>query len=203
MREGKEVPALLADELAVGQRYRVIITGSHGLYRYDINDVVECVGRHHRTAKIAFIHKGGNMISVTGEKIGESHVVEAARQAESATAIKLAGFCVSLDLSDPPRYLFGVELEPGASKDGLSQLLSAFESALAAVNIEYASKRSSERLGPPRLRVLPAGAFEKERDRRIQSGAPESHVKPLHLAQDKSAFDALGTEMEIDIEIAP
>jgi hypothetical protein len=200
MSEGKEEPALLADALTVGERYRVVITGSHGLYRYDINDVVECVGYHRKTAKIAFVHKGGNMISVTGEKIGESHVVEAAAKAEHDTRLPIAGFCVTLELSDPPRYVLGIEPERAMSKSELVSWRDAFESALCAVNIEYAAKRSSERLARCKLRVLPKGAFERERDRRIHSGAPESHVKPLHLAKDRAAFDALGVEMEIEVD---
>src|SRR5262249_55770752 len=87
--EGRFNPCLLSGELKVGERYRIIITGSHGLYRYDMNDVVECVGYYQNTAIIAFLHKGGNMISLTGEKMAESHVTVAAKVAEESTGIRL------------------------------------------------------------------------------------------------------------------
>lgn len=184
VQEDRPEVVALADELIVGKRYRVLITGSHGLYRYDINDIVECTGYHHKTAEIAFVHKGGNMLSITGEKLGERHVIEAATRAEAESAVKLAGFCVAPELGELPRYV--VAIEPIAPIDAQAgeKFLRAFEHALRAVNIEYAAKRDTERLGPPALRVLPKGAFERDRHRRVKNGAPDSHVKPLHLARD-------------------
>jgi GH3 auxin-responsive promoter len=189
--ERSPADSLLADELVIGERYRVLITGANGLYRYDINDVVECTGYHQKTAMIAFVHKGGNMISVTGEKIGESHVIEAAKRAEEETEIRLAGFCVAPDLRDPPYYVFAIEPERAIDPGEAARFESAFEAALRGVNIEYAAKRDSERLGPPKLRVLPKGAFERDRDRRVKNGAPDSHVKPIHLAKDLRMIDLL------------
>jgi hypothetical protein len=185
---------LLADELQPGQRYRVVITGSHGLYRYDINDIVECTGYYNKTAEIAFVHKGGNMLSITGEKIGERHVVDAVAGAEAETSLRLAGFCVSPELRDPPRYVLAIEpLEEPAPGAG-EKFLEAFERQLRAVNIEYAAKRDSERLDAPVLRLMPRGAFDRDRDRRVRAGAPDAHVKPIHLAPDLSIIDRLERE---------
>lgn len=182
----------LADELEVGERYRVLISGSHGLYRYDINDVVECVGHYGKTAEIAFVHKGGNMLSITGEKIAESHVVDAAGRAENETGVRVAGFSVTCELGDPPRYLFGVEPAEAIDEAGAKKLLASFESALASVNMEYDAKRTSQRLGPPAICVLESGAFDRERKRRVSEGAPDSHVKPPHLAKDGALLERLG-----------
>jgi hypothetical protein len=190
--EGRNEPAFLAHELELGQRYRVIVTGSHGLYRYDINDVVECVGRFSNTAEIAFVHKGGNMLSVTGEKIGESHVALAAERAQATTGLALAGVCISALMGDPPRYAFGVEPESQLDAGSESGLLAALEEGLRSANVEYAAKRDSLRLGPPVLKLLRRGAFEDERRRRVQAGAPDSHVKAPHLARDPAFLDALG-----------
>jgi len=191
-QSGAYTPALLAHELEVGQRYRILISGSHGLYRYDINDVVECVGRYHETAEIAFVHKGGNMLSITGEKVGERHVVLAFSEVMERTGIPLAGFAVSLDLVDPPRYLFGVEPRAELSADDEARLLEAADQALMRANLEYQAKRASMRLGPPRLVVLQLGAFEAHRKRRVAAGAPESHVKPPHLFREAKDLLALG-----------
>lgn len=181
----------LADELEIGRRYRVLVTGSHGLYRYDINDVVECTGYFGNTSEIAFVHKGGNMLSMTGEKLGESHVVEAAARAEAATGLRLSGLCLAPELADPPRYVVALEASSPLGSEDRERFLSCFEASLRAVNIEYAQKRESERLGPLELRVLPEGAFERDRVRRVRAGAPDSHVKPLHLARDLSRLGEL------------
>ena len=192
--EDGEGAVVLADALEIGRRYRVIITGSHGLYRYDINDVVECVGRYRNTAEIAFVHKGGNMLSVTGEKIAESHVVQAVSRASAEAGIELAGFSVSVALDKPPCYLFGVEPKAELQDGQKAKLLDACEANLRAVNIEYEAKRASSRLGAPRLLVLSRGAFERERRRRVQAGAPDSHVKPPHLMAQAELLEGLGVE---------
>jgi len=188
---GKAVPAMLADELEPGRRYRVIISGSHGLYRYDINDVIECTGRYNNTAEIAFVHKGGNMLSITGEKVGERHVVDAFSQAAAVTGIPLLGFAVSVELLEPPRYLFAVETRDPLSSEDQQRVLAAAEAGLRDANLEYAAKRDSLRLGPPRLVVLKPGAFERYRAARVRAGAAESHVKPPHVMRDPAALLAL------------
>ncbi len=190
--QGTFEPAFLADELEIGATYRVIITGSHGLYRYDINDVVRCVGRYGNCAEIEFLHKGGNMLSITGEKVGESHVVNAFDRAVQSTGLSLVGFSVSLELGDPPRYLFAVEPREEIPKNALDRFRIAADLALQEANMEYGAKRSSKRLGAPALVVLKSGAYDEERMRRVAAGAPDSHVKPPHLVRDPARIEAFG-----------
>jgi hypothetical protein len=184
MENGRPARTYLADELETGARYRVLVTGSHGLYRYDLNDVVECVGYHAKTAEIAFLHKGGNMANLTGEKIGESHAVAAARRAEERTGLSFAGFCLGYEGSDPPRYVFGVELQEAIPENQSRRLLHACEVSLRESNIEYAAKRDSLRLGDPRLVLLRPGALETYRRRRVSAGAPDAQVKTRTLLHD-------------------
>jgi len=185
--------ALTAEGLEQGKRYRILITGSHGLYRYDINDVIEVVGRYRNTPQVVFCHKGGNMLSYTGEKIGESHVVQAVSAAQERTGVALAGFCVSVRLdAENPRYVFYVEPTAPLADPPARALLEACEQELRRANIEYQAKRASLRLGAPALALLPAGAFERWRLARIQAGAFDAHVKVPHLAADPSALERLG-----------
>ncbi len=196
---GKAVPALLANELEPGKRYRVLVTGAHGLYRYDINDVVECVGKYRNTAEVIFVHKGGNMLSITGEKVGESHVVHAANYAEKHAGQNLTGFSVVCELSDPPRYVFAVEPTIELAPDAAQKLLSGFDEGLKKENMEYLAKRDSLRLGPPKLAELEQGAFDQERSRKVAAGAPDSHVKPPHLSRDPELLERLGVRREFEL----
>ncbi len=194
MDAGRTDNAQHAGQLEPGQSYRVVITASNGLYRYDINDVVECVGRHEATAEIVFVHKGGNMISITGEKIGEAHVVEAMRRVGASTKLPLAGFSVSAELTDPPRYLFAVELESDVGDATLRALLEACDRELGDVNVEYRAKRDSLRLGRPVLVLLERGAYVRDRARRVALGAADGQVKPPHLLRDPARLDVLGVK---------
>ncbi|MBW2702639.1 MAG: GH3 auxin-responsive promoter family protein [Deltaproteobacteria bacterium] len=191
-------PVLNLDELEIGKRYYVLITGSHGLMRYDINDVVEVVGRYKNTPEIVFCHKGGNMISYTGEKIGESHVVMAVSGAQEQCDIDLNGFLVTVRTdSATPRYIFAVEPSSGANEADLRALLHACEAGLRDANIEYAAKRDSNRLADPWLQVVSTGAFERTRKARIDAGAFDSHVKVPHLAQDPGEVAKMGIERTV------
>ncbi len=190
---GPEAEAVLADALEVGRRYRVIVSGSHGLYRYDIQDVVECVGHFQATAEIAFVHKAGNMLSITGEKVGERHVVLAMEVVrEARLGLGIVGFSVAIELTETPRYVLAVEPDTALAPPVAARLAWAFDRALGEVNMEYAAKRLSGRLGAPRVFALEAGAYARHRAARVAAGAPDNHVKPPHLFRALSGLEDLG-----------
>lgn len=180
--------AKLASELELGARYRVVVTGSHGLYRYDMEDVVECTGRYRNTAEVAFVHKAGLTSSLTGEKLTEAHAVQAAHAAATEAGVPLVGASLGLEMGELPRYSWALEAE--AETDWTS-LLERLERALGEANLEYAAKRASLRLGPPRLLRLSPGSFARERAARVRAGAPDSQVKPPHLVPDPERFARL------------
>ena len=162
--EAIEDPAprtLLAHELEKGRRYYVIVTGGNGLYRYDLNDIVEVHGFHRQTPKVAFVRKGRDMVNITGEKLHLNHVLHAVRAAERATGLGVWQFRLVPDV-EATRYDLLVELpRPAAEPSALGDFVAAFDRGLGEVNIEYASKRGSARLRAPRLFVMRAGWSER------------------------------------------
>ena len=153
--------ARLAHELEEGRRYYVLLTGANGLYRYDLNDIVEVRGFHHRTPKVAFVRKGRDMVSITGEKLHLNHLIAAVRAGERATGVGVWQFRVIPDV-EQARYDLLLELErPPAGPSALADFAAAFDSALAAANVEYDAKRASGRLGPPRLHLMRPGWSER------------------------------------------
>jgi hypothetical protein len=180
---------LLAHELEVGKRYRLIITTSGGLYRYDLGDIVEVTGRVGNTPLVAFLHKAGKVLSATGEKVTEQQVVKAMERAGAGVA--LAGFSVALGWSDPPAYrllLEEVECLPEAERFALAE---RFDQELAQMNIEYEAKRKSSRLALPVVEPLPTNTYANYRQRLVESGRPEGQIKPPHLLVDDAAIAAL------------
>lgn len=185
-----QAETLLAHELEVGKRYRLITTTAGGLYRYDMADILEVTGMDQATPVVAFLHKAGKVLSITGEKVTEVQVVEAMTALEPP--FPLAGFSVTLDLQTLPRYCLAVEPrgpEPPAAT--ATRLAADFDAALSACNIEYASKRRSGRLGPPVLRMLPNGSYAAWRCREVEAGRPDGQIKPPHLVADTAALDAI------------
>lgn len=197
-------PTLLAHELEVGRHYRLIATTSAGLYRYDLGDIVEVTGGREATPEVAFLHKAGGVLSVTGEKVCEDQLVSAmtvvARQICS-----LAGFSVTIEMSDTPRYTLAVELMAEGAKEAtfrggsqeqiaqsaalLPKLGALFDRELGRLNIEYTAKRESGRLGNPLVLLLAPGTYREYRQRMVAEGRPDGQIKPPHILKPVSTKD--------------
>ena len=188
------------EELEAGKQYYVILTTSGGLYRYDICDIIEVVDFYNNTPVIVFKQKGGNTISITGEKVTEVQVTEAMGAASSPFETAVEGFTATLKLGDPPYYLLAVET---AERDDhtLAALLDRFERELRSRNLEYAAKRDSQRLGAPVLCLLESGFFETWRKERVGQGAPDGQYKTPHLMANASRFDRVQPVAEITLPV--
>lgn len=64
----------LAHQLKIGNRYKVIVTTGGGLYRYQLNDIVEVTGYYQQSPRIKFIGKTDVVSDIMGEKLNEIHV---------------------------------------------------------------------------------------------------------------------------------
>ena len=82
--ESGDVDFRWLDELSIGRRYYVFATTTSGLYRYDINDIVEVTGRIGDCPILNFIRKGQGSTSITGEKLHETQVIAAVKAADLA-----------------------------------------------------------------------------------------------------------------------
>lgn len=185
-RGGEE--AIPLEKLEPGGRYYVVVTGSHGLYRYDINDIVECTGFYHRTPRVVFVCKGESVLSITGEKVTEWQVVEAVRASSSAAGVKLSDFTCAIRLSATPYYVLVAEPETRFPESSLRSLLLEFDRQLRRLNIEYEAKRKSRRLGPPLLRLLGPGSFVSRREQLVRSGSLVFDGKAPHVSHDETVL---------------
>ncbi|MGE3910618.1 MAG: GH3 auxin-responsive promoter family protein [Chloroflexota bacterium] len=186
-RDQANPPVLTASELQPNRDYYVLFTTSAGLYRYDINDVIRVVDFYHDVPLIEFVRKGRGMTSMTGEKLCEQQVTAAVMSTvegmEHENAIR--HFAAVPQFDSPPRYAFFLELGQEMTEPQLQGLAARLDHALCAENVEYEAKRDSQRLGPPLLKVVAQGTFQKYRQERVSAGAPEAQVKVPHLTPDR------------------
>jgi hypothetical protein len=148
---------LLADELEVEREYRLILTGFNGLYRYDIQDVVRVTGWHATAPRLEFVEKSGNMLSITGEKLGDAHVAEAFARAGRELGRELRGsLCVRV--GDLPRYVVAVE---GLEPEALDGFVARYDEILCECNFEYGFHRGRGALLAPRGLWLRPGTYER------------------------------------------
>ncbi len=174
---------LTADELEVGRRYYIYFTTAAGLYRYNINDLIEVTEYYENTPVIQFVRKGAGVSSITGEKLTEDQVRVALCQAvERLGLTELKHFTAAVQLDDPPYYTCFAETSGHLSARLGEEFIELFEGSLQRQNREYHEKRSTKRLGPPVLRLVPSGTYTRLRQERVLEGAPEAQVKIPLLA---------------------
>lgn len=183
---------LTADQLQLGHRYYIYFTTMAGLYRYDINDLIEVVGFHHATPIISFVRKGLGVSSITGEKLTEEQVLVALTQAvRQMNVAEISHFTAEVELGYPPYYVCYAELNSVMPDSVRNEFIRLFDHSLKMQNPEYADKRATKRLGMPVLKTLPSGTYTRLRQQRVTEGAPEAQVKIPLLSAPKSFSDRL------------
>lgn len=176
---------LMAHELEVGKKYYIYVTTYSGLYRYNMNDVIEVVDSYFQAPIIRFLYKGHGITSIQGEKLSESQLIEAVQRASKETGLRYGFFVAYADMPKS-RYELYVELSGQQSMGAYAQFASSVDAHLCDVNIEYESKRSSQRLRPVKGIPLVSDAFLHFRSMRLDEGAFEGQLKWLHLSADKA-----------------
>ena len=174
-----------ATELIEGRNYFIVLTTAAGLYRYNISDLVRCIGYHGSTPLIEFLNKGAHYSSLTGEKLSEHQVIAAVQAAQRATALHLKSYLLLPCWGELPHYTLLVE-EDDLEGPGLIERLSAsLEQELRRQNLEYANRRETLRLGPARTLTIPRGSWAEFQKRRLaQSGGTVEQYKQPHLIPD-------------------
>lgn len=169
---------LEAHELEEGKNYFIVLTTSAGLYRYDIHDLVRCVGYRGTAPMLEFLNKGASFSSITGEKLSEFQVASAAKDAFAELNLPLETFTVAPVFGDPPRYVFLIE--QGHCGGDLQRTARALDKHLARWNCEYANRLETDRLGALTIYEIPRGAWAAYRMRRIGrvGGSLEQYKHP-------------------------
>ncbi|MBW4588654.1 GH3 auxin-responsive promoter family protein [Aetokthonos hydrillicola Thurmond2011] len=188
---------LLATEVKVGERYRILVTNYGGFYRYDIGDVVEVLGFYGKAPVIVFRHRKGGFISSTTEKTTEFHVTQVMQALQQEFNLPLEDFCITLSENDfPARYLACIELAAGHKLENPRALLESFDRKLQEVNTHYEISRR-DAIPPPFLRILASGSFAIIRQRQLAKGIPDSQLKFPHISEDRNFLAGLEVEQEI------
>jgi len=148
---------LLAHELSLGEQYYIIVTTFGGLYRYDMNDVIEVCGYREKAPVIRFMRKGRDMVSIVGEKLHVNQALSAARHATAETGVEWVQFRLLPD-EEASRHQLLIEFQQTApSEADRERFIEAFDEGLMEANPEYPTKRKSARLGRPELILMQAG----------------------------------------------
>ncbi len=180
-----------ASDLIEGQNYFILLTTAGGLYRYNIHDLVRCVGFEGQTPLIEFLNKGAHFSSLTGEKLSEFQVVTAVRAAQQSAGVPLKSFLLLPTWGEPPYYSLLVEADDIPHKAAADKLAAHVEAQLTHLNVEYENKRSTLRLGPIHTRLIASGSWSAFQRRRLEAsgGTVEQYKQPC-LMPDLNAISS-------------
>lgn len=165
-------------QLELGGQYYLYATTPDGLYRYDMNDIVEVTGQVGATPTLAFVQKGRGVTNITGEKLTESQVLNAVARAAGGSTTP--PFFVALASEPEARYRFYIESAPDAAV-GATGMAAQIDQLLIESNVEYRSKRASGRLGPAVGCELTSGTGDRYRSQLVADGQRDAQFKYLHL----------------------
>jgi hypothetical protein len=186
--EGDDPETVEATDLVEGRNYFILPTTAGGLYRYQIHDLVRCVGFHGRAPVLEFLNKGAHFSSVTGEKLSEFQVVAALRDAQAALRISLKAFLLLPTWDDPPYYSLLIEEDDVVDGRAADLLAAEADRQLSRQNGEYENRRVTRRLGAVRPRRLAAGSWTDFQRRRLEhsGGTVEQYKQPCLLPDLKA-----------------
>lgn len=188
-------------DLEEGRKYYVFPTTTAGLYRYEMNDLIEVTGFYNRTPLVSFCQKGKGVSSLTGEKLYESQVMNAVQEALERNGIRLEFIVATVQMDSVPKYICIVEeTHQIIDRQKGSALITDIDNCLRNENIEYETKRKSARLGNPVLKIARKGEYEKYRKKRVAEGVPDGQFKMLKLNSDFEFQNNFVIEKECDVD---
>ncbi|MDR3174467.1 MAG: GH3 auxin-responsive promoter family protein [Treponema sp.] len=172
-------------ELRKGELYCPVVTTSAGLYRYNMTDLVEVTGFFNQYPLIKFVQKANGTISLTGEKLHERQFIEAVRTCGQEMGLPIS-FFVGFASQEKSNYQFYYEFTDQAiSMQRAEEFTEAVDARLGEFNIEYESKRNSNRVKAPDTFRLVKDSFEQFKAACIEKGYRDGQFKLNLLMLDE------------------
>ena len=176
---------LQIDELEQGKRYCAYVTTYSGLFRYNMNDLVEVGGKFYKTPTVHMISKVNGIVSMTGEKLYEPQFIEAVHEAEAETGIKTKFFVGFADVKESLYHFYYEFMDEAIGQKEADEFTKVVDKHLQEINIEYESKRASFRLHAPQAHILLNNAYARFKAACLKDGFRDGQFKFNLLMQDE------------------
>ena len=134
------------------------------------------------------MQKGKGVVSFTGEKIYETQVMAAVDQALANRRGKYHFIAAVAELvhGTTPRLVFLIEFDNPITNDEGTVPGRPTRCRGGEQNVEYQTKRKSLRYGPPVIRTVRSGEYDRYRRRKVEEGRADGQFKILRLTSDTS-----------------
>lgn len=188
---------LLAKNLKKGKKYEVIITTPEGLYRYEMNDVIEVVDFKDTIPLIKFYERA-NYLNIAGELAHEKVLIETMEETLQELNTKLRGYTFMPYISsekEKPRYNIMIEPEKNMDDAKAKKFLQTLEKNLQKNIQDYRQMRNEfGRIQKPILSILKKGQYDSFDKKRMSKGGQQ---KPIIIAKDAEFIKKFQTQKQI------
>lgn len=180
-------------ELKEGEQYCPFVTTFSGLYRYNMNDILQAASPFVNTPRVHMVQKVNGIVTITGEKLYEGQFINAVNDAQASTGLKLNYFTGYANLKES-RYDWYFEFnDRNVSQEQAQAFADVVDANIKKANIEYQAKRDSFRLKDPAVFRLQEQAFDKFKQYIINATKQDaSRFKPNVLAQNEERHEVIG-----------
>ena len=182
-----EAPFYQLHELKEGEKYCPFVTTFSGLYRYNMNDILQAASPFVNTPRVHMVQKVNGIVTITGEKLYEGQFINAVTDAVKSTGLALNYFTGYANLNES-RYDWYFEFSDcSVSQDQAQAFGKVVDDNIKKTNMEYQAKRDSFRLKDSAIYRLQEQAFDKFKESIINaSGQDASRFKPNVLSQNET-----------------
>ncbi|MCQ2335429.1 MAG: GH3 auxin-responsive promoter family protein [Paludibacteraceae bacterium] len=177
------------DELVPGEQYCPFVTTFSGLYRYNMNDIIEASAPlFGKTPRVHMVAKVNGIVTITGEKLYEGQFIDAVNKAQAQTGKTLNYYCGYANLEESRYDWFFEFADQQTTQEEADQFGELVDQLIMQTNIEYEAKRKSFRLHEQKVYRLSEHSFDRWKQGIInQTHQDASRFKPNVLAQ-KDAY---------------
>jgi len=147
----------LAHQLDKGKKYSVVVTTGGGLYRYQLNDIVEVTDFYHQVPCIKFIGKADRVSDFFGEKLSEQFVANVLERFFKQHHLAPMFAMLTPGDTDTFHYTLYVELPTYSTIELSTHLTTELDSALRE-NFHYDYCRNLGQIGEARIIPVTCGA---------------------------------------------
>lgn len=185
----KNVKFYQLHELKQGKRYCPFVSTYAGLYRYNMNDLIEVGTPYFNTPRVFMIQKVNGIVTMTGEKLHERQFLEAVNKAAKQMALDVKFFIGFADLSISAYHFYYEFADQNTTQAQCDEFTKLVDKLLSEENIEYKAKRESFRVGDPIGHCLVENSFELFKGACIAEGARDGQFKLNLLLQDEKRHE--------------
>lgn len=184
--QGDYSKVITMDQMEVGKDYEVITTNLSGFYRYRMKDVVRCVGKLNSVPKIEFLYRLDQCMSLTGEKVNEENLRDAAYRTERDLGFDLIDFSVYPDKDiSPMRYVYLMEVQDLPDNLSKEDIQDKLNENFCLTDPVLGYKIEKGMIGKTGLYFLQPETYLLYKELRVAHGTSSAQVKPPRILRDE------------------